>query len=378
MALFPNSDIISLTAETPRYDLGESVGPDLALTELLTADDSAWLNDIVLGYGTAAGEQDLRTEIARTHGVTAEDVVLTVGGMHALFVCAFTLCEPGDEAITTAPLFPLAKNVLTTVGATLHTVTLTFEDSYQLDPEAIRQRLSNKTKLVVLATPQNPSGVAISAGVLQTVLEHMQAICPDAYLLLDETYREAVYGDNPVAPSGISLGTNVISCASLSKCHGAPGLRLGWAITQDRELREKLITAKFNTVISCSPVDEAIALKVLQQRERILNERRQCLAIGVAKVATWVQENSAYVDWITPDAGALCCVRLKPTIFDDVAIERCYAALKDAGVRVANGHWFDDDARIFRLGFGFLTATELDAALAIASRVLQQTARAAA
>lgn len=200
--------------------------------------------------------------------------------------------------------------------------------------------------------------------------------CPDAYLLVDETYREAVYGDHPTAPSAAALSPRVIAVASLSKCHGAPGLRLGWAITRDPALREQLVLGKFHTVISCSPVCEALALQVLAQRERIMAERRQHLAAGLARTVAWVQEHQELVEWVQPDAGALCCVRLKPAVFNDAAVRRFYDVLASAGVRVANGTWFGDEARVFRLGFGLLAMPDLSVALHVLATVLQHTARA--
>ena len=78
------------------------------------------------------------------------------------------------------------------------------------------------------------------------------------------------------------------------------------AITRDASLREQLVLGKFNTVISCSPLDEALALRVLGQRDRIIGERRRHLPAGLARVADWMETNSAYAEWIRPNAGALC------------------------------------------------------------------------
>jgi aspartate/methionine/tyrosine aminotransferase len=363
MARFPKNDIISLIGEIPRYDLGESVGPDLRLSDVLGFSAQPSFGEMVLGYGTAQGDPRLRTLIADAHGVSADDVVVTVGGMHALFLIAFVLCDPGDEAVTVAPMFPLARNTLDGVGAKVRTVPLSFDRGYRLDAADIGRHLSERTKLVSLASPQNPSGVASSPKMVRDIVALMEERCPEAYLLLDETYREAAYGDDPVAPSAVGLSQRVISCASLSKCHGAPGLRLGWAITRDAALREQLVVGKFNIVISCSPLDEALALHVLERRDHILGERRQRLAEGLARTADWVRENDAFVEWVRPDAGALCCVRLKPSVFDDGAVDRFYEGLAREGVRVANGVWFGDEARVFRLGFGLLPMPELEAAL---------------
>jgi DNA-binding transcriptional MocR family regulator len=202
----------------------------------------------------------------------------------------------------------------------------------------------------------------------------MEEICPQAYLLVDETYREAAYGDDRISVSAARLGPRVVSVASLSKCHGAPGLRLGWAITRDETLREQLVLGKFNTVISCSQVDEALALRVLGARDHVRAERRRRLAEGLACTEAWVAENAALIEWVRPDAGALCCVRLKPESYDDDAVRRFYLALPAKNVRVANGEWFGESPRVFRLGFGVLERADLEKGLAALAAALRQAA----
>jgi aspartate/methionine/tyrosine aminotransferase len=297
-----------------------------------------------------------------------------VGGMHALFLIAFLLCDRGDEAVAVSPMFPLARNTLDVVGAKIRTVSLSFDCGYRLDAADIGCCLSERTKLVSLASPQNPSGVATSLKVVGDIVALMEERCPGAYLLLDETYREAVYGDDAVASSAVALSRRIISCGSLSKCHGAPGLRVGWAISRDPALREQLVVSKFNTVISCSPLDEILALHVLQRRDHIIGERRQRLSEGLVRTADWVRENDAFVEWVRPDAGALCCVRLKPSVFDDGAVDGFYEGLAREGVRVAKGIWFGDEARVFRLGFGLLSMPDLAAALTRLSAAIRRTA----
>ncbi len=378
MARFPKSDMISLTQESVRYDLAESVGPDLLYGELLGDAAPDGLANLALGYGKAQGDPRLRAAIAERHGVQPDQVLVTVGGMHALFLLAFTLCDKGDEAVTTTPLFPLARNVLEAVGAKITSIPVSFESGYRLDPDRFAASLSSQTKLVLLTSPQNPSGIAISQEDANALLAAMREHAPDAVLVMDETYREAAYGEDSVVESAARLGAKVVACASLSKCHGAPGLRIGWAIATDEELREELLRAKFNTVISNSRVDEALAIEVLAQQARIVGERRRHLAEGLATTQAWVERHAAMVDWVRPDAGALCCLRLKPTVFDDAAVRRFYDALRAEGTRVANGSWFGDEDRVFRLGFGLLSMPELEAGLAVLSSALQQAAPKAA
>ncbi|SEE78499.1 hypothetical protein SAMN05519104_7476 [Rhizobiales bacterium GAS188] len=384
MARFPKNDIMSLVEASPRYELAESYGPNLRLGDLLGARDlldasgQEGLGEMALGYGTAEGDLRLRQIIADAHGAGPDDVVVTIGGTHALFLIAFILCDKGDEAVAASPLFPPARSALEAVGASLRTLKLSFDRGYRLDIADISGSLSERTRLVSLASPQNPSGVALPRETISDLLDVMEKKSPQAYLLLDETYREATYGDDPIAASAVTLSTNVISVASLSKCHGAPGLRLGWAITRDPALREQLVLGKFNTVISCSPVDEALALKVLQEREPIIAERRELFAAGLARTARWVEENAPFVDWVRPDAGAICCLRLKPAIFDDLSVTRFYGELAKEGIRVANGIWFGEEPRVFRLGFGLLSMADLEGALRGLSAAIGRTARRAA
>jgi aspartate/methionine/tyrosine aminotransferase len=377
MTRFARNEIISLVGGAPRHDLAESVGPDLRLADLVDGDADT-LGELRLGYATAAGDAGLRAAIAAQHDVSADDVVITVGGMHALFLAAYILCGRGEQAIIATPVFPPARDVLVSAGATLQTLPLDFDQGYQLDPARLIALLSPATQLVSLASPQNPSGTALPHAVMTRLLSAMAARCPDAFLLIDETYRQAVYDDDKPAPSGALLGSQVIVTGSLSKCHGAPGLRIGWAIVRNPALREQMLLGKFNTVIANSTLDEVLALRVLQRADKIIGERRQHLGAGLARAVAWVERNATLVEWVRPDAGALCCVRLRPEVFDAAAVAGFYAALPRLDARIGDGGWFGEEARVFRLGFGFLPITELDAALEALTVALQHARRSAA
>jgi aspartate/methionine/tyrosine aminotransferase len=371
MSRFAPNDIISLVDDNPRFDLGGSYGPNLVLGELLDTNAMAELERTALGYRSAPGDAELRAVVAQINGVTADDVVLTIGGMHALFLLAFVLCTRGDEAVVTTPIFPPALGALDAIGATVRALALSFDRGYRFDPSELSSLLSAKTKLVCLASPQNPSGVAIPFDALAEIVAIMRERAPDAYLLVDDEYREAAYGDDPIASSALALGARVVTAASLSKCHGAPGLRLGWAIAQDPTIREQLMRGKFNTVVSSPAIEELLALRVLALRDRILGERRRILAACLEKTQHFVERNAELIEWVRPDAGAICCIRLRRERFDDAAVERFYASLPKLGVRISNGTWFGDEARVFRVGFAHLELPELEAAYNVLTDALR-------
>jgi DNA-binding transcriptional MocR family regulator len=152
-------------------------------------------------------------------------------------------------------------------------------------------------------------------------------------------------------------------------------LRAGWLTVQDAGLRERLTVAKMNIVISGSPLDETLAAALIENRDRILKPRRTLLAAGRTKVEEWVASQSGRVDWVEPEGGALCCLRLSPAAFDGEGIRRFWAALPDAGLQLGDGVWFGETSAVFRLGFGYLPIETLPAALAALSGVIEKVAR---
>lgn len=178
-------------------------------------------------------------------------------------------------------------------------------------------------------------------------------------MIVDETFREATYNNHAVSNSFSTYGDNVIVVGSLSKGHGAPGLRIGWLVCHDKELLRQLITAKVDISISCSIIDELLAIAVLKREQVILGERRILLQDGLQIVKNWIERNEEKVEWISPDAGAFCAVRLKKEKFTPDQVEAFYNGLSLHEARVSAGNWFKDERRVFRLGFGALPLNKL-------------------
>lgn len=351
-AKFPPSPISSLVDRPAHFDLAESVSPSLRLGEVLGPDVLARLNALEVGYGTTQGDPELRALLAAGAGVEPDQVLVTPGAAAAMFLLAFVLCEPGGHAVITTPCFPHARTGLDAAGFRVTPVALRFDDGYRLDVAALAAALTPETRLVSLASPQNPSGIRLPERDLRLLLDRIDAVAPGAILLLDETYRETVFGADPVPPSAARLAPRVVTCSSLSKSHGAPGLRVGWLTCTEPVLYDGLRLAKFNSLVSGSGVDELLAVEVLRQRERILRIRRETLTSTLDMLHRWAAEHDHVVDFLPPDGGALCCLRLRDA--DDSAVRRFYDALADRDTRVAPGSWFGESDRVFRVGFGHL------------------------
>lgn len=358
MTAFPPSAMTALIDSPVRYDLAESTCPALQLGDVV---DAAALADLPLGYGTSRGDAGLRALIAADAGVDAEHVLVTVGAIQAMFLLAQSVCAPGDRILVPTPCFPPARTVPEGLRGHVDTVPMSFDDGYRLPLDAIAGALTPQTRLVSVASPQNPSGILLTEDELRGLLTAVEDRAPGAVVLVDETYREATYGATTAPRSVAAVSPRIVTCSSLSKAHGTPGLRLGWLTTTDARLAERLRAAKFHTTIACSSLDELVGAEVLRHRAAILGQRGQRLREALDELVRWTRNQP--VEIVVPDGGAMCCLRLPANRFSGEAVTTFYARLAERDTRVAPGSWFGEDDRVFRLGFGHLPAGNFSTAL---------------
>jgi aspartate/methionine/tyrosine aminotransferase len=372
MRKFPASPITAVVDEKPMYNLGESVGPDLAVADVLDPESLAELGTASLGYGTSAGGEELRSLIAARHGIPAGQVLVTTGAAAALFLVGL-VCGDG-EVVVGVPCFPPVLDALRGIGAQVETVRSRFEDGYRVDLEAVRAKLTPRTRLVMFASPQNPSAVSLTDGEVEQVLAAMSRRCPGAMLLIDETFREATYGDDRPAASFAGRDPRLITCASMSKAYGVPGLRIGWLITSDPAAYNQFRLAKFNSSVSCGALDELLAARVLAQADQLLAGRAAIMATARDIAGQWAREHDGLLRWLRPEAGAFCSVRLDPAMFGSPQLDRLDVRLAQERILVARGPWFADEASIVRLGIAYEPPDRLEKALAVIGAALQETA----
>ncbi|MFD4194341.1 pyridoxal phosphate-dependent aminotransferase [Amycolatopsis thermoflava] len=355
MRRFPPSAMTSLLDESPRYDLAESTCGDLTVAELV---DVGRLAKFPLGYGTSAGDEELRALLGTRLGVAADEVLVTAGAGAALFLVGLVA---DGEVVVVQPGYPPMLGLARGLAERVRTVRLRFETGYRLDVAALRAALTPRTALVMLATPQNPAGVAFTRDEIDAVLSAAAEVCPEAMVLVDETYREAAYSE---IESFAAVSPRVLTCGSFSKAHGAPGLRIGWLTARDPEWYEELRRAKFTSAVSCGTLDEFLALELLRRADDVLAGKRARMRAGLAEVAAWVPRQDGRVTWLRPDAGAFCCLRV------DSGVPEFYNRLAAAGVAVSPGDWFGDDPAVFRLGFAHEPVERLREALELMSQAL--------
>ncbi len=210
---------------------------DDAIRDLLQNCESTALH----GYTPAAGLPSLRAAIAedlRTRlgaPVSADGVYVCCGAAAGLIACCRGLLCPGEEALTFAPFFTEYRVFVEAAGGTLTVIPPAA--GLQPDLDALERGIGEKTKLLIVNTPNNPSGVVLSAESLTRIGEILRAaerrFGHPIYLVSDEPYRELVY-DGALPPSVLRFYDDAILCYSFSKSLSLPGERIGYLAVSDR------------------------------------------------------------------------------------------------------------------------------------------------
>jgi aspartate/methionine/tyrosine aminotransferase len=169
--------------------------------------------------------------IAARSGVTTDRVVTATGCSGANFLAIAALVGAGDEVLVEQPGYDPLVGACTLLGARVIRIPRPFSLKFQVDMDAVRASITPRTRLIIVTTPHNPSGVSLDAATLRDLAGI--AAGAGAHLIVDEVYRDAVVlsaPGAPAAPSAATLDGPVIVTNSLTKSYGLNGLRCGWAI----------------------------------------------------------------------------------------------------------------------------------------------------
>jgi aspartate/methionine/tyrosine aminotransferase len=187
------------------------------------------------GYGPTPGFPDFRDAIAeyisRTRGisVTGKNVVVVPGGKPIMFFTMMAVLEPGDEVIYPNPGFPIYESMINFLGATPVPMPLVESRGFSFDLDTFRQKLSNRTKMVVLNSPANPTGGMIPREDLAKMAEMLRE--RDVLILSDEIYSRICYGTEPSSITQFDgMLEKTVILDGFSKTYSMTGWRLGYGV----------------------------------------------------------------------------------------------------------------------------------------------------
>jgi aspartate/methionine/tyrosine aminotransferase len=249
-------------------------------------------------YTPAPGILELRAaiaaEVAATRGlpVAAENVVVAPGAKPIVFFTLLALLDPGDEVILPDPGYPAYSSVAAFAGARVVPLPLYEDRGFRFDPADLRAAVTPRTRLIILNSPQNPTGGVLTEEDFAVVAE--VAAAHDLWVLTDEVYRHLIYAGefhSPVALPGMAERTILLD--GFSKSYAMTGWRLGYAVAplDVAELITRLIINSTSCTAAFTQRAGIAALRGPQEPVAALaasfRRRRDLVVAGLNAVPGW-------------------------------------------------------------------------------------------
>ncbi|HEY3289225.1 MAG TPA: aminotransferase class I/II-fold pyridoxal phosphate-dependent enzyme [Anaerolineae bacterium] len=336
-----------------RYLLSASDCEALTMSELLDMADPAshelW-NTLVLAYTESQGHTLLRDEVSRQYPPLSAGNVLILVPEEGILTVMNTMLESGDHIVVIAPSYQSLHEIARSRG--VHVTDWPVRPSHEgwyLDIDELAVQIHERTRMIVVNFPHNPTGYLPSASEFNAMVE--LAARHGIYVFCDEMYRGLEYSSERRLTAACALAEypRGISLSGMSKTYALPGLRIGWLATRDASLIHKWLTFKDYTTICSSAPSEILALMALRAREQIIRRNLGIIRTNITAMEQFCSKHPATVVWRAPDAGSVAWIEWKGK--GSVA-SFCQAVLDRKGVMIVPGDMFETGSRYFRIGLG--------------------------
>ena len=315
-------------------NLGQGVPEDPGPAVLLEACAKATLhgsNQYPSMRGTPTIRQALSRHDQRFYGLSYDwqsEIIVTAGATEALAACLFSLLEVGDEAIIIEPAYDCYVPIINLSGATPVYVTLEAPD-WSLPLEALRAAFSDKTKVIVLNTPHNPTGKVFNASELAEIAALAKK--HDAYVLCDEVYEHLVYDGLKHLPiaSLPDMRDRCLRVGSAGKTFSVTGWKIGYVSGPEALISVVLKAHQFLSFTQPPNLQDAVAVGLdmddafYEDLARGLESRRDLLAAGLRGIGFAVGDSKGTY-FLTTD--------IRQLDFSGTDHAFCHAITKQAGV----------------------------------------------
>ena len=231
-------DVVSMSLGEPDMDT-----PAHVRRAAQAAVDDHWSH-----YGPVAGIAPLREAVATyQNGLTGnaipwigDDVLVSAGAKMAIYNAIHAVINPGDEVVIPTPAWVSYSEMVKLAEGVAVPVETSFENRYCLTPEQLRSVLTPKTRMIILCSPNNPTGSVYSPAELQALVDVLRAF-PEVFILADEIYNELIYTQEALTgPTTLSaypsIAERLIVVNGVSKAYAMTGYRVGWLMSKNKAL----------------------------------------------------------------------------------------------------------------------------------------------
>ena len=323
------------TRPAPDFDLAGSNIMACSLDDLPGARDA-----VSLGGANDTGYQPLLEAIAARYGVTPDQVTTATGTGGANFFAFAALLQPGDEVLIERPGYDPLLGAARIFGATTVRFDRSFEDGYALDPDRVTRAMTPRTRVIVITTPHNPTGVAADHAAIDEIGRIAERA--GAHVLIDEVYRDV---SPDAGPAFAARGGVFVTTSSLTKSYGLSSLRAGWVLASP-EISYRARRARDVVDGTGSIVAERLAVLAFQHLDALTTRAHEILARNKALADAFLAAHPELE--FVPSAGTIVFPRIRGIEDATPFVERL---MREHRTAVGPGRFFEAPAH-FRLGYG--------------------------
>jgi aspartate/methionine/tyrosine aminotransferase len=323
----------------------ESLSVDALLA--LEPDATERLRNLRLGYTEVAGSPELRAAIAgRYERAQPEDVLTLAAAEEGIFVTYHALLGPGDHAVVEAPCYGSALALAHSTGAAVSTWRRRHEDGWAYDLQSLERLLRADTKLIYVNSPHNPTGSQMPRAGFERLVEIARE--RSIVLFSDEVYRGLEHDPADRLPAACDVYERAISLGAVSKAYGLPGLRIGWLVSREHALLERITELKLYTTICSSAPSELLVALALRHGDRLVQRSRQLVLANLPLVDGFLARRRDLFEWVRPTAGPIGF----PRVAGGFDVQRwCEETAERADVLLLPGSVYEEPRHV-RFGFG--------------------------
>ena len=347
---FAQERVMSKWENVVDYNLGDSGVHPMTTKELV--DDPEVIEELVstgLHHPQANGIIELRERIAALYsGATPDNVLVTSGAAQANFTSLWTLLEPGDEIVVLLPNYMQIWGIAHNFRLHVKTCNLVEEElDWAVILDELNSTVTNKTKLVALCNPNNPTGHVMTPEEMDAVVTAADRV--GAWLLADEVYAGTEHTTDETTPSFFGRYERVLAIGSMSKAYGLPGLRIGWIVAPEDMVEEIWARQEYVTIGSAMLANKLAAFALSPEvRPRVLARTKDYTRKGYGIFESWAENHGDLLSWVPPRAAPIVLVRYNTEVN---STELCMRLIHEHSVEIVPGDHFGLDGYL-RISYG--------------------------
>jgi len=333
-------------------EIGE---PDFPTPKPIVDAGISAIKDGDVHYTPALGLPGLREAIASFYqtryalSLSSQRVVITPGASGALMLALGVVMQEGDEVLLADPGYPCNKNFVRFLSGTTRAIHVDASTDYQLSLKHLKKHWSDKTKVVMVASPSNPTGTLLSDKELSAMAAFVKE--KKAYLIVDEIYHGLIYNDEET--TALAIDENIIVINSFSKYFNMTGWRLGWLVAPENLIDKMDKLAQNIFLAAATPAQyaalaafESETISILESYKKKFKQRRDFLLAKLKELGFVIETEPQGAFYIYAN-----CEK-----FSDDSYQFCYEILENIGVAVTPGKDFGENKANTFVRFSYTTS----------------------